>query len=518
MDSFQSFIILMTAAILLVGVSQRLKIPYPIALVIGGAFISFIPGLSIIDYDPNVLLVVVLPPILYYGAFWIPYREFKQNISHIFSLALGLVLATTLLIGILFKWFFPEYPWALAFTFGAIVSPPDAVAATSIFKRFSIGTRLLTVLEGESLINDASALVLYKLSLAALLSGVFSLPDATFSFIKIAAGGVVIGLIMGIIIQKFSEYFLEPIVGVVFSFAVPYITYIAADLLGMSGILAVVVNGLYGSRLLMKQKSPLRRILGFAAWDIFIIVLSCFIFILIGSQLREITMEMTMEELTRYTFYGICITVAIIFIRMSWVYIEHTLTYLRTRKSWNFPEKVYETYRDATIIGWSGMLGIVSLAAVLSIPPIPERNIVVYIVFVVILLTLLTTGFTLPILLKWLRIEKSPKIFSAHNIRKRLVEIAKREIHRLHSIESLSHDESAFLLSYFQARHHIWELVATKDEQIHNLEIARIKVLEVQRQLLFQMWDSGEIGDKLMQLLSRELDIEEHHTVRAEIT
>jgi CPA1 family monovalent cation:H+ antiporter len=518
MGSFQTLVILMSTAILLVGLAQKLKIPYPLALVLGGAGIGFLPGITPINYDPSLILLIVLPPILYYGAVWIPFREFKQNIGHIFSLAIGLVLATTLIIGVLFKFLFPEYPWALAFTFGAIVSPPDAVAATAIFKRFSIGSRLVTVLEGESLINDASALVLYKLALIALLSGFFSLPEATWSFFKISAGGVVVGLIMGFVFYRFSEYFLEPIVGVVFSFAVPYITYIAADSLGMSGILAVVTNGLYGSRNLVTHHSSLRRVLGYAAWDIFIILLNCFVFILIGSQLSFISRKMTFDEMLLYTAYGFLITFIIILIRMSWVYIEHSLTYLSSRRIRNNVQKRNLVLRDATILGWSGMLGIVSLSAVLAVPPMEGRNTVVFIVFIVILLSMLITGLTLPILLQWLRVEPPQRNRPAHNIRKRLVEIAKREIQRLHATSVLTHEESAFLINYFQSRHLIWEMVSTKGEQIHNLEVARVKVLEVQRQLLIQLWESKEIDDKFLHHLARELDIEETHTVRAEIT
>lgn len=185
MHSFPIIILLMSVAILLVGVAEKMRIPYPIVLILGGAILGFIPYLKDISFNPNLILIVVLPPILYIGAFQIPFHEFKQNAREIFSLALGLVVVTTFVVGIVFKWFFPQLPWALAFAFGALISPPDAITATTILKRFAISSRLQTILEGESLINDAFALVIYRLAIAALLTGMFSWGKRALNFSKL---------------------------------------------------------------------------------------------------------------------------------------------------------------------------------------------------------------------------------------------------------------------------------------------------------------------------------------------
>jgi len=407
MDSLYTFIILMFAAALLVGIAQKIQIPYPIALVIGGTAIGFIPELHPIYFDPNLMIVVVLPPILYYASFGISFREFRSNWREIFSLALGLVFITTLVIGLIFKWIFPEFPWALAFAFGAIISPPDAIAVTAILKRFSMNSRLLTVLEGESLVNDASALVLYRLAITALLSGVFSLSDASFEFFKVVSGGVAVGLISGFIIQRFSRSYLDPVVGVVLSITIPYMTYILADSIGVSGVLAVVTNGLVGSQVILSHPAPSRRILGFLMWDIYSILLNCFVFILIGLHLKILISDMSTKDILLNVGYGILFTFVLIAIRMVWVYAKSSIQYVKTRMNPKSAKDTSEPLSEATIIGWSGMRGIVSLTAALALPltlsngmMLKGREEVIFITFVVILLTLLIPGLTIPSLIR----------------------------------------------------------------------------------------------------------------------
>src|ERR1700722_1097977 len=179
MENLEIIFFLLLSAVLLVGIAQKINVPYPLVLILGGAAISFIPGTDNIYFNPNLVLMIFLPPILYYAAFGISFREFQGNWQNIFSLALGLVALSTLVIGVIFKWIFPQFPWALAFAFGAIVSPPDAIAVTSILKRFDINSRLITLLEGESLINDASAIVIYKMTIVALLTGSLSLSEGS---------------------------------------------------------------------------------------------------------------------------------------------------------------------------------------------------------------------------------------------------------------------------------------------------------------------------------------------------
>ena len=221
MESLEIIFFLLLSAVLLVGIAQKIHVPYPLILILGGAAISFIPGIGNIYFNPNLVLTIFLPPILYYSAFGISFREFQGSWKNIFSLALGLVAFTTIVIGIIFKWLFPQFSWALAFAFGAIISPPDAVAVTSILKRFAINSRLITLLEGESLINDASAIVIYKISMVALLTSSLSLSEGSGEFLYVVVGGIIAGIVLGILFQMFSKHYLEPILGVVFSFTIP---------------------------------------------------------------------------------------------------------------------------------------------------------------------------------------------------------------------------------------------------------------------------------------------------------
>lgn len=524
MDSFQTFILLMFAAIILVGISQKIHIPYPIGLVVGGTAIGFNPYQHAINFDPNLILVVVLPPILYYAAFGISFREFKHSWKPILSLALGLVIFTTLVIGVIFKWIFPEFPWSLAFAFGAIVSPPDAIAATTILKRFAIGTRLLTILEGESLINDASALVLYRIAVVALLSGAFSFAEGSIEFVKTVSGGIIIGFVLGYLLQKFSRRYLEPVVGVVFSFTIPYITYILADLMGVSGVLAVVVNGLMGSQILIRHHSSLRRILGFASWDIFIILMNCFVFILIGLQLRTLTAVMTVKQMLFYTGYAFGITVAMIAIRMVWVFAKSGIAYV---KALNKPKSNIlcpQILREAAVVGWSGMRGIVSLAAALALPftlpngmPLEGRNEIIFITFVVILLTLLIPGLTLSSLICWLNIPEQTEKYDALKIKRELTKVEEEAIHRLHTSKKITDEEFNFLKAHFDLQLQALEITAASQQKVQNLESIKSLVIQEKRKKLFEIWERFEIDDKLLIQLEHELDLEETHLARAEL-
>lgn len=503
METLEILILLVTASVLLVEVARRCNIPYPIVLICAGAIMSFIPGTQKIYFDPNIILLLVLPPILYYTAFWISNREFRKNLREIVSLALGLVIVTSIVVACLFKFFFPQYPWALAFVFGALIAPPDATAAKVILKRFSLSPKLSNILEGESLINDATGIVLYKLSLLALASGGFSPIHYGNEFFRSVLGGVGIGIVLGFAMQYLSRYFLGPVVAVVFSFTIPYVTYIAADHLGVSGVLAVVVNGLIGSHVVVTQGMSQRRILAFASWDILFVLLNCLIFVLIGVQLRQITERMNHAEVMTLTVYALIFTAAIIAIRFVWIFLY---------------KKIYDgvsAFQEGTIMSWSGMRGIVSLALALALPytiPAHGRSVILYLTFMIIFLTLVITGLTLPLVIKLLKVpfaaNESPKLLEMH---KRLKEVANQEIHGMNIHES----QKRFLQSYFFTHHAMLE-IASK-HSFHKLEDARLHVLEVQKAFLIDVWRKEEIEDHELVILQRELDVEITRISRGEI-
>lgn len=523
MESLQTIFILLFAAVLLVGISRKIHLPYPITLILGGTAIGFIPALQPINFDPDLFLLLFLPPILYYASYNIAFREFQKNWKEIFSLALGLVLFTTILIGILFKWLFPQFSWALAFAFGAIVSPPDAIAVTTILRRFKISSRLLSLLEGESLINDASAIVLYKLAIAAILSGSFSLMEAGQDFFQMVFGGIFIGIILGFTFQLFSKRYLEPVLGVLFSFTIPYITYIIADWMGFSGVLAVVVNGLIGSRILLLHPSSLRRILGYGTWDVFIILLNCFVFILIGLELKNITTMMTFKQMFLYSAYAFLIVCALIIIRMIWVYSKVGISYFMTRKnskSFTFSTK---SLHEAAVIGWAGIRGIVSLSVAIALPlvlpnglPLEGRNEVIFITYVIIFLTLLIPGLTLPALIRWLKMGGSSEKYDERKIRNQLIEVVERNLNHFLNSNDITPEEFDFLKVYFISQHRVLE-ISHEGENLQNSELVRLKILKSQRKKLLELWDKQEIDDTLLNHLEGELDILEVHIARGEL-
>jgi Na+/H+ antiporter len=518
------FILLFFVAVLLIGMAQKLRLPYPVMLVLGGTLMGFTPGLPDVNFDPDTILLIVLPPVLYYAAFGIAFREFQKNWKTIFSLALGLVILTTIVTAIVFKYLFPQFSWALAFAFGAIVSPPDAIAATTIFKRFSISPRLVAILEGESLINDASAVVLYKFAVAALLAGSFSIHEAGIELIRVVIGGIFLGFIFGFSFQLFSKHYLDPVLGVVFSFCIPYITYITANLLGVSGVLAVVVNGLIGSRILITHNSSLRRVIGYATWDIFIILLNCFVFILIGLQLKTLTNTMSSEQIILYTGYGFLIAFTMMCVRLLWVFANASLSYMKALtnlKTTVFKRKILY---DAAILGWSGMRGIVSLAIAISLPytlpdgiTIKGRNEVIFITFVVILITLLIPGLSISALIRWLNIGHHSKKEDEKRIRNELAKVIDEKLNHLHLSQSINHTEFDLLKTYFISHHRILEIYHTEENKLQNVEIARLQVIQSQRKRILEMWNGQEIDDKLFINLENELDMVEVHIARAEL-
>lgn len=524
METLQAIFLLLLASVLLVNVAQRCHVAYPIALVLAGIPIGFIPGLPATNFDPKIILVIVLPPILYYAAFGTAFREFQRNWREIFSLALGLVVFTTLIVGIIFKWMFPELSWALAFAFGAIISPPDAISATTILKRFSMSPRLVSLLEGESMINDASALVLYKITITALLSGSFSLAEGGVEFLQDVVGGAGLGIISGFALQLLSRRFLEPVLGVVFSFTIPFCTFIVANFLGVSGVIAVVVNGLIGSQILLAHHSSLRRVLGYAFWDIFIILLNCFVFILIGLQLKNITSDMTFQQMMLYSGYAALIAAVMTALRFIWVYTEAGIAYLKALYSPNFPKVSREILRDAAIIGWSGMRGIVSLTAALALPytfsdgsPLEGRNEIIFISFVVILITLLVPGLTLPTLIRWLKIDSHSDHEKLHLIRKELIDAAAEKLSNFHEVGTINKMEFNFLKSYFSSQYLVLKMAHSIDSKAHNIEVVRQHIIQFQRKQLIEMWNRKKIDDGILLHLEQELDMVEVHIARAEL-
>ena len=312
--------LLLLTAVFLTWVARQLRIPYPIVLVIGGAALGFVPGLPPMPFAPSVLLAAVLPPILFDAAYQISFRDFKRQRRAIGLLAIGLVVATTLGMGLTLKWLLPEIPWAVAFAFGAVVSPPDAVTATAIMSRLNVPRALATTLKGESLLNDASGLVLYKFAIAAALTGAFSMTAAFVSFLVVAIGGVIVGIVVGVLRERIDRRLKDTPVMIVFSFIVPYVAYLTSEQLGVSGVLAVVTAGLIGARAASTAFNAEQRIMGRSTWEVAVILLNSLVFILMGSQLSVSLAVIPHHDLWQLLGYAGILGIAAIAIRMIWVF------------------------------------------------------------------------------------------------------------------------------------------------------------------------------------------------------
>src|SRR5712692_8248489 len=282
--------------------------------------LGFVPRLPQLQFDPQFLLVLVLPPILYQAALLTSWRDFKANIRPIGLLAIGLVIVTTLAVGATLKFLIPDIPWAAAFVLGAIVSPPDAVAATAILSRLNIPRRVVTVLEGESLVNDATGLVIYKFAVAAALTGAFSLWQASLEFVGVAVGGVVVGVLMARLFVFIHRYLGDAFIEVLTTLVVPYVAYIFAESLHVSGVLAVVAAGLVRGRYAPEIVSAEMRIIARSVWNLLVFLLNSLIFILIGMQLSAIVARLTDYSLGQLFLYGTFVSAVAVVVRFAWIY------------------------------------------------------------------------------------------------------------------------------------------------------------------------------------------------------
>jgi len=409
MELLQVVLFLMLCSVALGWVARRFSFPYPIALVIGGAALGFLPELPQFPFDPQFILVLVLPPILYQAALMTSWRDFKANIRPIGLLAIGLVFMTTITVGAALKLLIPGMPWAAAFVLGAIVSPPDAVAATAILSRLSIPRRVVTVLEGESLVNDASGLVLYKFAVAAVLTGAFALVDASVQFVVIAIGGVAIGMLMGLLFVFVHRGLGDTFIEVLTTLMVPYITYMFAESLHLSGVLAAVAAGLVRGRYAPEIVSAEMRIIARSAWNLLVFLLNSLVFILIGLQLSGVIGRLSGYSTSQLVLYGGVISVVAVLVRFAWIYpatyVPRILSESLDRRDPAPPKE------ELFIMSWCGMRGIVSLAAALALPltladgnPFPGRDLIIFLTFVVIAVTLVLQGLTLAPLIRRLQV------------------------------------------------------------------------------------------------------------------
>jgi Na+/H+ antiporter len=388
--------------------ARKLQIAYPIPLVIGGLVLGFVPGLPRLHLNPDLIFVLFLPPLLYPAAFFTSWRDFHTNIGPILRLAIGLVLLTTVAVA----WFahqFMGFPLAAAFVLGAIISPPDAIAATAITQNLRVPRRIITILDGESLVNDATSLTAYRFAVVATVTGTFSLAEASVRFVIVVAGGILVGLAMGWIGSSVQRRLDDPPVQTTLSLLTPYVTYLAAEKMQVSGVLAVVIAGLFVGWRAPEVLTSRMRLVSFAVWGMVVFILNGFIFILIGLQLPEVVHGISRHSLGGALWLAVLVVGLIIVVRFLWFFAAVSVSRAMSRVTHRRSAEL--SLRHLVLLSWAGMRGVDSLAAALALPlvtrsgaPFPDRALIVFLTFSVILATLVVQGLTLTPMIRWLRI------------------------------------------------------------------------------------------------------------------
>ncbi len=501
----------------LVPLANRLAVPYPILLVIGGLILGFIPNKVLPDVTlaPDLVFLIFLPPLLYWEALTTSWRDFRANLRPIGSLAIGLVVVTTCGVAVVAHLAL-GLPWAVAFVLGAVVSSTDAVAASSIASRLGVPPRIVAILSGESLINDGTALVVYTSAVTAVTMGSFSPPQAALRFVAASVGGVAVGLAVGWAVTHLRLHIADVRVEGAVSLLTPFAAYLPADFVGASGVLAAVATGLYVGRRSPVVISPATRLQADTIWDLGSFLINGLIFILIGLQLHPIFTALDKQPLPRLLGEAALVSVAVIALRLAWVYPAGALARLLSRGAKRSGPQLSRA--ELSVIGWTGMRGVIALATALALPEgaghsaFPDRNLILFLTFGVIFVTLVGQGLTLPPLIRLLgvtggdtteREEAHARLAAAQAALTRLDTLASHDgiprdmLEGLHAryaqrVERLNDEPDDVDEDWFRAYREV-----------------RRDLLDVERRTIIDLRDRDEINDEALRSIQRELDLEQ---------
>lgn len=533
MGNFRIIIFIMGVLISLSTVIDKLKIPYPVLLVLTGLIIGFIP-MPGLDLDPDIIFLVFLPPLLYDAASRTSWHDFKTNIVPISALGISLVLFTTTLVAVTAHYWIPHFSWPLAFLLGAIVSPPDATASAGIINGRGLNKQVISILEGESLVNDASALIAYRYALAASITGVFVFWQAGLQFLLVAGGGVLTGLLVGyLLVFLHKKIDNHSVVETSLTLLTPFLSYLLAEQMHTSGILAVVTTGLMVSWRSQEIFSYQTRMRTRAVWDTLTFLLNGFLFILIGLQLPVILGQLTQYSLSTLIGYGLMISLVTVLVRMLWVFVgAYSFTLFAGRKNGDHEaptgKDADNIWKNVLIVSWTGTRGVISMATALALPltlhngkAFPQRHLILFVCFVVIFVTLVVQGFSLPLLIRLLDI-KSPE-----NEDKEEKELQLHVVScTLHFIdyEFFPKPESQIIAElkhkYEQLTQNLTNEISmhTRNEEneeqlpvrsLTQMQKAQIEISRFQRELLLQLHKEGKFSDAAIRQVERDMDIDD---------
>src|SRR5262245_13179404 len=508
-DPMISFILVMICAIAAGWLANRIQVPYPIVLVLAGIGLGVMYDWPELQLDPHLVLAIVLPAVLYPAALDTSWRDFRLALRPILLLSIGLVATTTLAVGLAFRWFVPQVPWAVAFALGAIVSPPDAVAATAVLRRFRLPRRTVTILEGESLVNGARGLVLYRVAVAAALTGVFSEWELVGTFALIALGGLAIGLALGWITARVQEHLHDPMLELAMSLTTPFATYWLCESLQVSGVLGVVAVGLYRARWAHLGISAPARLNIRTFWRAVVFVVNCLVFVLIGHQLPHIAESLLGTQTLswpRVVGLIVILSAVTIGIRFLWIF---TATY---GVRWLLPSvrrRDPASARVSTLVSWCGMRGVVSLAAVLALPsvlpsgePFPQRDLVILLTFGIVFVPLVGQGLTLPVLIRALQLDSDTAAeMESELAREAMRRAALRAVEELVAEHGVPAYEAVTVTRFFNGplRQRSEGALAPDNETRLWLGAAA-----AQREALLKLWREAKRGDDVLMRLQRE--------------
>jgi Na+/H+ antiporter len=505
----------------LLALAPILRVPYPILLVLGGLALGFVPGIPHVALRPDVVLVAILPPLLYSSAFFTSLRDLRRNVRPLSLLAVGLVFVTTLSVAAICHAAIQNLSWPVCFVLGALVSPTDAVAANAIASRLGVPRRIVALIEGESLVNDATALVAYRFAVAAVLTGTFSLWHATWRFAVDVGGGIAIGLAVGFVIRMIRRRMNHSPTEIAIALLSGYFAYLPAQAAGVSAVLAAVTVSVYVGWYTPELTTVQTRLQGDAVWNILTFLLNALLFGLVGLQLRPILDSLSGRSTGTLIKDAAIVSAAVIGTRLIWIY---PATYLPRFLSRRIRERdPYPPWQYPALIGWTGLRGAVTLAAALALPlttssgaPFPERNFLIYLAFCVILATLVVQGLTLPVLIRLLHLEEDgsaakeeskARIYAADAALARLDELATEDWVRDDTAERLR-GQYRFRRGRFSARFDADD-DGTIEQQSQDYQRLRRELLDAERRAVVELRRLGRINDDVMNLVQRDLDLED---------
>ena len=533
MEEFKIVIFIMAILISLTAIVNKRKLPFPILLVAAGLVIGFVPQLPDLALDPDVVFLIILPPLLYDAASKTSWHEFRTAIRPISALAITLVFFTTVAVAITAHYLIPGFSWPLAFVLGAVVSPPDAVAASGIIKGLGLNKKVITILEGESLVNDASALIAYRYAVAAVTTGTFVFWKAGLQFLLVAGVGIIIGIAVGyLFVLAHKKIENNPVVETSLTLLSPYASYLAAEEFHMSGVLAVVSTGLVISWRAPEVFTYNARMRIKGVWETLVFLLHGFVFILIGLQLPSIIKGLGNYPLSQIIGYGLLISVVTIVVRIIWVFagVSSQSFFQKKKKTTDdLPASDQDsTWKNVLVVAWTGTRGVISLAAALALPLLledgtafPKRHSIIFLAFVVIFVTLVVQGLSLPLLIRWLKIkpqdntieeEKELQLYLATNTLNFIEQDFPMQLDD--KLQEQLKKKYELQINDLTKEIRLQKKAKRNDEEVkppppNDLTNAQLEISKFKRELLVKIHKEGEFSDAAIKKVEQEMDIDE---------